>query len=138
VAAGAGGSGTRKITCHVESHIQTFPTASAAGTDFSFVNCPAPFDHGLQYSTFRMTPKTPTTGLAVLKFKAYFDTGTVSGVWRANYRFINSTTGVFKQRRVAWTSGTGAFKRVRATGTGHGVLHGMFGKITQVLTVTGL
>src|SRR4051812_35788182 len=113
--AGATGSGTHKIKCHVESHIQSFPTASSRGTDFSFVSCPAPLGHGLQYSTFRMTPKTSTTGLAVLHFKAYFDTGTVSGVWRATYRFTNSTTGVFRQRKVIWSSGTGAFKHVRAT-----------------------
>jgi len=137
-AADASGSGTKKIKCHVESHIQSFPTASSPGTDFSFVKCPAPFGRGLQYSTFRMTPKTSTTGLAVLRFKAYFDTGTISGVWRASYRFTNSTTGVFIQRTVTWTSGTGAFKQVRASGTGHGVLHGSLGQINQVLTVTGL
>jgi hypothetical protein len=136
--AGASGGAAKKVKCHVESHIQHFPTASAPGTDFSFVSCPAPFGRGLQYSTFRMTPKTSTTGIAVLRFKAYFDTGTVSGVWRASYRFVNATTGLFKQREVAWTSGTGAFTHVRARGTGSGVLRGTLGEINQVLTVAGV
>jgi hypothetical protein len=33
---------------------------------------------------------------------------------------------------------TGAFKHVRASGTGRGVLHGKLGEINQVLKVTGL
>jgi hypothetical protein len=130
-------SGSRTIKCHVEAHVQNLPTASAPGRDFSFVSCPAPFGHGLQYSTFKLMPKTKTTGEAVLDFKAYFDTGTVSGVWRADYRFESATTAVFEQKHVTWTSGTGAFTDLRATGTGRGVLHGNLGKVDQVLSVTG-
>jgi len=135
-AAGANGSGTRKIKCHVEDHIQKFPTASSPGTVFSFVSCPV-LGHGIQHATFRLTPKTSTTGTAVLRFKAYFDTGTVSGVWHATYRYINAKTAMFKQN-VKWTSGTGAFKQVRATGTGIGVQRGFLGEINQVLMVSGL
>jgi len=133
---GANGGGTKKLKCHVEDHIQKFPTASSPGTVFSFVRCPAPFGHGIQHATFTLTPKTKTTGTAVLRFKAYFDTGTVSGVWRATYRYRNATTAVFKQK-VNWIRGTGAFKRVRATGTGVGVQRGFIGEIDQVLTITG-
>jgi hypothetical protein len=136
-AAGANGSGTKNVKCHVEDHIQKFPTGSSPGTVFSFVRCPEPFGHGIQHATFRLTPKTPTTGTAVLRFKAYFDTGTVSGVWRATYRYTNATTAMFKQK-VNWTSGTGAFKQVRATGHGIGVQRGFLGEINQVLTVSGL
>lgn len=136
-AAGASGSGARNVKCHVEDHIQKFPTGSSPGTVFSFVRCPAPFGHGIQHATFRLTPKTSKTGTAVLRFKAYFDTGTVSGVWRATYRYRNATTAVFKQN-VNWTGGTGAFKQVRATGTGIGVQRGFIGEINQVLTITGL
>src|ERR1700760_4019756 len=102
-AVSANGSQSKKLKCHVEDHIQKFPTASAPGTVFSFVRCPAPFGHGLQHATFRLTPKTSTTGTAVLRFKAYFDTGTVSGVWHATYRYTDAKTAVFKQK-VSWTS----------------------------------
>jgi hypothetical protein len=136
-AAGPVGSETKKLKCHVEDHIQKFPTASSRGTVFSFVRCPAPLGRGIQHATFRLTPKTSTTGTAVLRFKAYFDTGTVSGVWRATYRYTNAKMAMFKQN-VNWTSGTGAFKQVRATGTGIGVQRGFLGEINQVLTVTGL
>lgn len=128
---------TKKIKCHVVSYIQKLPTASAPGTDFSLVTCSAPFGRGLQYSTFKMMPTTSTTGIAILRFKAFFNIGSVSGVWRATYRFTDAKTGLFKQK-VTWTHGTGVFKHVRATGTGTGVLHGSVGKIDQVLTVTGL
>jgi hypothetical protein len=136
VAAGANGSATKNIKCHVEDHIQKFPTASAPGTVFSFVRCPAPFGNGIQHATFRLTPKTSTTGSAVLRFKAYFDTGTVSGVWHATYRYTDPKTAMFRQK-VNWTSGTGAFTQVRAAGTGTGVQRGFLGEINQALTVTG-
>lgn len=57
-AVAASGSETKKLKCHVEDHIQKFPTASSPGTVFSFVRCPAPFGHGIQHATFRLTPKT--------------------------------------------------------------------------------
>lgn len=134
-AAGADSNGMKKVKCHIEDHIQRFPTKSSPGTVFSFVRCPAPFGHGIQHATFRLTPKTSTTGTAVLRLKAYFDTGTVSGVWRATYRYRDATTAVFKQR-VKWTRGTGAFKQVRAIGTGTGVQRGFLGEIDQVLTIS--
>ena len=136
-AVGANGNGAKTLKCHVEDHIQKFPTGSSPGTVFSFVRCPAPFGHGIQHATFKLTPKTPTSGTAVLRFKAYFDTGTVSGMWRATYRFTNAKTALFKQK-VNWTSGTGAFKRISATGTGTGLQHGFLGEIDQAVTVTGL
>jgi hypothetical protein len=132
----ADAAAANKVKCHVEDHIQKFPTKSSPGTVFSFVRCPAPFGHGIQHSTFTLTPKTSTTGRAVLRFKAYFDTGTVSGVWRATYRYKDAKTAVFKQK-VQWTKGTGAFTHVRATGRGLGVQHGFLGEINQVLTITG-
>jgi hypothetical protein len=135
--AGASGNGTKRMKCHVEDHIQKFPTSASPGTVFSFVRCPAPFGHGIQHATFRLSPKTSTSGTAVLRFKAYFDTGTVSGVWHATYRYTNATTAVFRQK-VNWTHGTGAFKHVRVTGTGIGVQRGFLGEINQVLTITRL
>jgi hypothetical protein len=134
-ATGTDVNGTKRIKCHVEDHIQKFPTASAPGTVFSFVRCPAPFGRGLQHATFRLTPKTSTSGTAVLRFKAYFDTGTVSGVWHATYRYTNAKTAVFKQK-VTWAKGTAAFKHVSAAGTGTGVQRGFLGEINQVLTVS--
>jgi hypothetical protein len=123
------------IKCHVEDHIQSFPTASSPGKVFSFVRCPAPFGRGISNATFRLFPKTSTTGTAVLRFKAYFNTGTVSGVWHATYRYTNPTTGLFDQK-VTWTKGTGAFQHIKASGVGHGVQRGSLGEIDQTLTVT--
>jgi hypothetical protein len=73
-------------------------------------------------------PKTSTTATAVLRFKAFFDTGTVSGVRRATYRYTSSTMGIFKQH-VTWNRGTGAFEHVRASGISHGVQRGTHGTI---------
>ena len=130
------GTQTEKVSCHINLFLQHRPTASAPGLDFGLVKCSKPFGRGVQYDTFKLMPKTSTAGNAVLRFKAYFDTGTVSGVWQATYRFTSSRRVLFKQK-VTWSRGTGAFKNVRATGTSHGVQNGTRGTIDQVLTVTG-
>ena len=127
----------KTVSCTIQLQTQSFPSASAPGEDFGFVDCSGPFGNGLQYDTFTLMPATPTTGTAELKFKAYFDTGTVSGVWRADYEFTSATEGTFVQK-VSWTGGTGAFKHVKGTGTGTGHQSGNRGTITQTVTVTGL
>jgi hypothetical protein len=127
----------KTITCNMRLQTQSFPTASAPGEDFGHVRCSGPFGRGVQYDTFTLTPMTPTTGTAELKFKAYFNTGTISGVWRADYVFTSETMGTFVQR-VSWTKGTGAFRRVRGTGTGMGTQDGMRGTVDQRIRVTGL
>jgi hypothetical protein len=128
---------SKSVTCDMNIRIQSFPTASAPGEDFGFVDCSGPFGRGVQYDTFTLTPKTSTTGTAELRFKAYFDNGTVSGVWNATYQFTSATTGVFDQT-VTWTSGTGDFKHVRATGSGTGAQDGMIGTVHQRVSVTGI
>jgi hypothetical protein len=135
-AAGASAK-SKKITCHINLTILHFPTKVGPGEDFGFANCSQPLGRGVQYDTFTITPKTSTTGTAILKFKAYFDTGTVTGVWRATYKYTSKTRGVFKQK-VTWTHGTGAFKNVRATGNSQGVQNGNHGTIDQTVNVTGL
>jgi len=127
----------RTVSCTIHLQTQSFPTASAPGEDFGFVDCSGPFGSGVQYDTFTLMPETATTGTAELKFKAFFDTGTVSGVWNADYEFTSETEGTFVQT-VTWTGGTGAFKHVKGTGTGIGRQRGNRGTITQEVTVTGL
>ena len=126
-----------EVTCQIRSLVQSFPTASAPGEDFAFVNCSGPFGEGVHYDTFTLSPETATTGTAELHFKSYFDRGTVSGVWRATYEFTSPTSAVFDQS-VEWTSGTGAFRHVRGTGSGTGILNGTIGEVTQTITVTGV
>ena len=128
---------TATITCNLRLLIQSFPTASAPGEDFGTVSCSGPFGDGIQYDTFTLNPETPTTGTAELRFKAYFDRGTVSGIWRADYEFTGPTTAIFEQR-IEWTGGTGKFKHVRGTGTGTGVQEGLIGTVTQTLQLTGI
>jgi hypothetical protein len=129
--------GAKTVHCRIHDFIQNFPSASRPGETFSLLRCSGPFGRGVQHATFTTTPKTATTGKAVLKFKAYFDTGSVSGVWRADYKFTSRTMGTFHQK-VSWTGGTGAFKHIKATGTGTGIQNGMQGIVTQRLTVTGV
>lgn len=128
---------TLTITCNERLLIQSFPTQSAPGEDFGTVSCSGPFGDGIQYDTFTLSPKTSTTGTAELRFKAYFDLGTVSGVWRATYEFTSPTTAIFDQS-VEWAGGTGRYKHVRGTGAGTGVLNGNVGTITQRINVTGI
>jgi len=128
---------TEAIACNVRLLTQSFPTASAPGEDFGTISCSGPFGDGVQHDTFTLNPETPTTGTAELRFKAYFDHGTVSGVWRATYEFTSATTAIFDQR-VEWTGGTGRYKHVRGTGTGTGVQNGNVGTITQTINVSGI
>ena len=124
------------VSCTIELRTQSFPTASAPGEDFGFVSCSGPFGSGVQHDTFTLMPETATTGTAELRFKAYFDEGTVSGVWRADYEFTSATEATFTQT-VTWTGGTGDFKHVTGTGTGVGHQSGNLGTITQTVRVTG-
>jgi hypothetical protein len=128
---------TETVKCHISLIRQSSPTASAPGEDFGFVTCSGPFGEGVQHDTFTLMPKTSSTGTATLKFKAYFDSGTVSGEWDATYVFTSATTGTFAQK-VKWTSGTGAFKHVRGTGSGTGTQNGARSTVTQTIKVTGL
>ena len=68
--AGATGARAEKVACHIDLFIQHYPTASAPGQDFGLVKCSKPFGRGVQYDTFKLMPKTSTTGTAVLRFKA--------------------------------------------------------------------
>ena len=141
LAPNANTSATKKktITCTFNLSTQSFPTATAPGEDFGKVRCSSPFGNGLQYDTFTLMPAAadPTTGKAELRFKAYFNTGTVSGVWRADYKFTSQTMGTFVQK-VSWTKGTGRFRNVRGTGTGTGTQDGNKGTVKQTIKVTGL
>ena len=129
---------SKKVTCHITLFQQQAPSASGPGVDFGFSNCSGPFGKGVQYDTFTLMPTSPSSGNAVLKFKAYYNNGTVSGVWKAVYQFTSSTTATFTQKKVEWTSGTGAFKHVSASGSGTGLLNGKIGTITQKLSVSKL
>lgn len=90
----------------------------------------------MQYDTFTLKPTTTATGRAVLEFKAFFDAGTVSGVWRAGYRFTTATMGVFKDGHL-----DRRHRRVPArasVGAGSGVQIGPKSTVDQTVTVTGL
>jgi hypothetical protein len=128
---------TETVKCHISLIRQSSPTASTPGEDFGFVTCSGPFGEGVQHDTFTLMPRTSTTGTATLKFKAYFDSGTVSGEWDATYVFTSASTGTFAQK-VKWTSGTGAFKHVKGTGSGTGTQNGARSTVTQTIKVTGI
>ena len=128
----------KTVKCNIVNFQQHAPSASGPGDDFGFINCSGPFGKGVQYDTFTLAPKTMTSGNAELKFKAYFNTGTVSGIWKATYQFTSTTTAIFTQKHVTWTGGTGAFKGVKATGSGTGMLDGKTGHVHQTLTLTSI
>jgi hypothetical protein len=133
--AGAQAPAGKKITCRVQLTALRFPTATKPGVDYGMLSCPKPFGKGVQYDTFTFKPRTPTTGFATLKFKAYFDDGTVSGVWHASY----GPSGKFNKfvQKIRWTSGTAAFAQVRGSGMGVGFQTGHHSVATQTITVTG-
>jgi hypothetical protein len=134
-AGGAQAAGGKTIKCRIELTALNFPTAAKPGVDYGMLSCPAPFGKGVQYDTFTFKPRTPKSGLATLVFRAYFDTGTVAGVWNASYG-PSGKENKFVQK-IHWLSGTGAFANVRGTGNGIGFQTGNHSMATQTIEVSG-
>lgn len=126
----------QKVTCQLTAFILRPSTASAPGEIFGFVTCSGPFGKGVEYDTYTLSPKTSTTGTIVRKFKEYFNNGTVSGMSKATYQFTSSTTAIVNQKKVEWTSGTGAFKGIKAAGTGTGRMNATSGTVKQTIYVS--
>lgn len=128
----------KKVTCQSTNLVLRAATASAPGEIFGFVTCSGPFGKGVEYDTYTQSPKTSTTGTIVRKFKEYFDKGTVSGISKSTYQLTSSTTAIIKQRKVEWTRGTGAFKGIKAAGSGTARMNGATGTIKQTIYVSAI
>jgi hypothetical protein len=106
-----------KIACKVHLQEQDGTTATK-GEDFGTITCTKRFGEGVQHDTYTFAFSSPTAGTGTLKFKDYYDKGTVSGIW--NLKAVVVGTTIDYTFTVKLESGTGAYKGVKGSGKGIG------------------
>jgi hypothetical protein len=116
-----GASAKTKRVTHLSCALELFAQGPPQGTpprtnSFGLVSCPRPFGDGLHYSTSTTTPTAPGQGTVAVSFKKYFDRGTIRGTVAGTFA-ATSPMNITNQGTVKVTGGTGAFRRVRGTGT---------------------
>ena len=104
----------KKFRCTLELIAQGKPNPSL--THFGFPACPAPLGKGLHHSTITVTPTSPTSGSIAGKFKNYYNTGTLRGTVAMTFS-ATSPANITYTGTVTYTSGTGAFRHGKGTGT---------------------
>ena len=129
--------GARTITCSIMTYNQT--PNQLSGFTFGYISCPKPFGNGVQSGTYSVT--VTATGAVIQKgtFTSWFDTGTTHGTYSLIGRYTSATAATFKGTATD-TGGTGAFRRINATGplTCSTTDAGAASTCTRVATLSGL
>jgi hypothetical protein len=101
------GSG-KKVTC--TSHLQNVAVPGATtGEQFGTVHCGHGFGKGVQHNpSVTVKPTSATTATGTGPFQQFFDTGTISGTFKAT-----STGSVTYAGTAKISDGTGAYEDVR-------------------------
>jgi hypothetical protein len=121
-ATGAPAKSAKKVaalTCGLEIFAQGPPQGTPpSGIQFGFADCPRPFGHGLHYDAYTVTPSGQGQGAIDGTFKNYYNRGTASGTFAITFSTsTENPANVTYTGTVAYTRGTGAFRRVRGGGT---------------------
>ncbi|MDQ3678369.1 MAG: hypothetical protein M3401_16485 [Actinomycetota bacterium] len=108
---------TKHLSCTFELYSQGPPQGTPPrGISFGLVSCPRPFGKGVHYGTSTVTPTGPGQGTVAVRFKKYFNRGTIRGTVAGTYA-ATSPMNIIYEGTVSVTGGTGAFKRVKGGGT---------------------
>ncbi len=117
---------TRTITCSLKL-FATIPQPAPTAANFGTTNCRKPFGVGVQKDSSTVTRSSLTTGVFEGPFKMFFDTGTIKGTFRIAFVTtlgppiapspLPSIAGVVYTGTVTVTGGTGAWRRIRGSGT---------------------
>jgi hypothetical protein len=116
---------TRKVVCKLDL-FATIPQPAPTAANFGSTNCGKPFGFGVQKDSSTVTRTSALTGIFEGPFKMFFDTGTIKG--RFKIAFVTSVgivppattpsiTHVAYTGSVTVTGGTGAWRRIRGSGT---------------------
>lgn len=103
-----------KINCTLQLFAQGAPNPS--GIHFGIPSCPRTFGTGLHHNSYTVTPTGPGQGSIAARFKNAYDLGTVRGTVAMTFA-ATSPTNIAYQGTIRYTGGTGAYKKVRGTGT---------------------
>jgi hypothetical protein len=117
---------TRTITCSLKL-FATIPQPAATAANFGTTNCRKPFGFGVQKDSSTVTRSSLTTGVFEGPFKMFFDQGTIKGTFKIAFvttlappvapATLPTIAGVTYTGTVAVTGGTGAWRRIRGSGT---------------------
>ena len=117
---------TRKITCQLDL-FATIPQPAPTAANFGRTSCGKPFGVGVQKDSSTVTRTSLTTGVFEGPFKMFFDTGTIKGTFKISFvttlappvppATLPTIAGVVYTGTVAVTGGTGAWRRIRGSGT---------------------
>lgn len=103
-----------KVNCTLELFAQGAPNPS--GIHFGIPSCPGTFGTGLHHNSYTVTPTAPGQGTIAATFKNAYNLGTVRGT--AAMTFAATSPGnIAYAGTVRYTRGTGAYRKVRGTGT---------------------
>jgi hypothetical protein len=138
---------TRKITCKLDL-FATIPQPAPTAANFGTSSCGKPFGFGVQKDSSTVTRSSLTTGLFEGPFKMFFDTGTIKGTFKIAFvttlappvppATLPTIAGVVYTGTVAVTGGTGAWRRIRGTGTVTGTSpDAKRTSLTETLTLRG-
>jgi len=105
-----------KVRCTLQLTAQGPPAGTPpVGVSFGLVQCDSPFGKGVHRGSAAVTPTRPGNGTIAVRFKNYYDRGTISGRIAGTFS-ATSPTNITYTGTVTFTAGTGAFKRVRGRG----------------------
>jgi len=138
---------TRTVTCSLKL-FATIPQPAPTAANFGTTNCRKPFGFGVQKDSSTVTRTSLTTGVFEGPFKMFFDTGTIKGTFKIAFVTtlgppvppspLPTIAGVVYTGTVAVTGGTGAWRRIRGSGSVTGTSpDAKVTSLTEKLTLRG-
>ena len=106
-----------QLSCAFELYAQGPPQGvPPSANSFGLVSCPRAFGNGLHYGSATATSTGDGQGTVAVRFKKYFDRGTISGTVAGTFTAV-SEMNITYQGAVTVTGGTERFKHVKGSGT---------------------
>jgi hypothetical protein len=124
----------KTISCKAKLYATRTPVSNAE--EFGTLSCASPLGKGVQHNTASVTRNADATkGTFSGNLKLFLNTGTVRGSYKSDFTV---QTGAAKyDGTIKISSGTGAFKGVKGTGTITGSsANGITSSLTEKLTLT--
>jgi hypothetical protein len=133
----------RTVSCSLVLFATIRQPAPTAG-NYGSAKCSKPFGRGVQEDSSTVKRSSPTSGTFTGPFRMSFDRGTIKGTF--SIAFVTmlapatyAITGVLYKGVLKITKGTGAYRRVRGTGTVTGTsLDAVKTMLTYTLRLTGI
>lgn len=110
---GAGAKTVTKVKC--SGTFTSLTPHQLKGEVVGMISCGAPLGKGIQWVPYTETLSSTGAATAHGPFKAWFDTGTLSGTYKLAGKLVTGTSTLSGPAKV--TGGTGVYKGAHGTGT---------------------